>query len=109
MEIIHITPDQMDFIVSEVDKRLESEYEDIDESKYGIEIFGHGLEAFLTFYAYAEVIPNVIPTDRGDLKYNEVNYYLPWAELRTFIDGDEVPNDTNCHDLTEYINDRIND
>lgn len=107
--IIHITPEQMEFIAGEVNKRLESEYEDIDESDVGIEIIGHGLDANLTFMAYSEIIENVIPTDRGDLKYNDVNYYLPWAELITFVDGDEVPNDTTCHQLATFINARIND
>ena len=38
MEIIHITPEQMEFIVSEVDKRLESLVIDgLDDDKYFIE------------------------------------------------------------------------
>lgn len=107
-QMLHITDEQLQFIVEKVDQRLETQYEEIDESEYGIEIIGHGLDANLMFTAYPTIIENIATTDRGEMSYNDVNYTLNYAQLVTYIDGDEVPNDTTNLLLARYINQRIN-
>lgn len=107
-QLMHITNEQLQFIVEKVDERLESECKEIDESQFGIEIIGHGLDANLMFTAYPTIIENVVTTDRGEMRYNDVNYTLNYAQLVTYIDGEEVPNDTTCKQLAKYINKYIN-
>ncbi len=106
--MIHITDEQLKLIVDKVNDRLEDQIDDIDESKFGIEIIGHGLDANLMFTAYPTIIENVVTTDRGEMRYNDVNYTLNYAQLVTYIDGEEVPNDTTNLLLAQYINKHIN-
>ena len=107
-QLMHITDEQLRFIVEKVDDRLEDQMDDIDESQFGIEIIGHGLDANLMFTAYPTIIENVVTTDRGEMRYNDVNYTLNYAQLVTYIDGEEVPNDTTNLLLAQYINQHIN-
>lgn len=106
--MIHITDEQLKLIVDKVNDRLEDQIDDIDESQFGIEIIGHGLDANLMFTAYPTIIENVVTTDRGEMRYNDVNYTLNYAQLVTYIDGEEVPNDTTNLLLAQYINQHIN-
>lgn len=106
-QLMHITEDQLQFIAEKVNDRLETNWEDIDESKFGIEVIGHGLDANLKFVAHAFVTEVFEPNCSSGI-YNEVKYHLPYAELVTYVDGEEVPNDTTCKQLAKYINKYIN-
>lgn len=49
--MIHITDEQLKLIVDKVNDRLEDQIDDIDESQFGIDIIGNGLDAILKFVA----------------------------------------------------------
>ena len=106
-QLMHITNEQLQFIVEKVDERLDSECKEIDESQFGIEIIGHGLDANLLFVAYP-TITEYYDSNCADKVYQEVEYHLPYAKLVTYIDGEEVPNDTTNLLLAQYINQHIN-
>lgn len=107
--MIHITDEQLKLIVDKVNDRLEDQIDDIDESQFGIDVIGNGLDAILKFVAYSKVLKKIAETDSGQkTDYNEVIYTLYNAKLETFIDGEEVPNDANGLLLGYYITQHIN-
>jgi hypothetical protein len=108
-QMIHITDEQLKLIVDKVNDRLEDQIDDVDESQFGIDIIGNGLDATLKFKAYSKVFKKIAETDGGQkTDYNEVIYTLYNAKLETFIDGEEVPNDANGLLLGYYITQHIN-
>lgn len=107
--MIHITDEQLKLIVDKVNDRLEDQIDDIDESQFGIDVIGNGLDAILKFVAYSRVLKKIAENDSGQkTDYNEVIYTLYNAKLETFIDGEEVPNDANGLLLGYYITQHIN-
>lgn len=108
-QIIHITEEQLKLIADRVSDRLEDQIDDVDESQFGIDIIGNGLDAILKFVAYSKVFKKIAENESGQkTDYNEVIYTIYNAKLETYIDREEIPNDANGLLLGYYITQHIN-
>lgn len=108
-QMLHITNEQLKLIVDKVNERLEDQINDVDESQFGIDIIGNGLDAILKFVAYSKVLKKIAENDSGQkTDYNDVIYTIYNAKLETYIDREEIPNDANGLLLGYYITQHIN-
>ena len=100
--ILHITEEQLQCIAQKVYETAESAVDCVDRVKFPIEIIdlNRGLDADLYCNIY---VSNPYPSEDDETEYTVI-----YAQLVTYIEGEEVPNDTTCKQLAEYLNKYLN-
>ena len=100
--ILHITEEQLQCIAQKVYETAESAVDCVDRVKFPIEIIdlNRGLDADLYCNIY---VSNPYPSEDEETEYTVI-----YAKLVTYIEGEEVPNDTTCKQLAEYLNKYLN-
>ena len=93
-QILHITEEQLQCIAQKVYETAESAVDCVDRVKFPIEIIdlNRGLDADLYCNIY---VSNPYPSEDEETEY-------------TVIEGEEVPNDTTCKQLAEYLDKYLN-
>lgn len=101
-QIIHITEEQLQCIAQKVYETAESAVDCVDRVKFPIEIIdlNRGLDADLYCNIY---VSNPYPSEDEETEYTVI-----YAKLVTYIEGEEVPNDTTCKQLAEYLDKYLN-
>lgn len=101
-QILHITEEQLQCIAQKVYETAESAVDCVDRVKFPIEIIdlNRGLDADLYCNIY---VSNPYPSEDDETEYTVI-----YAQLVTYIEGEEVPNDTTCKQLAEYLNKYLN-
>lgn len=101
-QILHITEEQLQCIAQKVYETAESAVDCVDRVKFPIEIIdlNRGLDADLYCNIY---VSNPYPSEDEETEYTVI-----YAQLVTYIEGEEVPNDTTCKQLAEYLNKYLN-
>ena len=101
-QILHITEEQLQCIAQKVYETAESAVECVDRVKFPIEIIdlNRGLDADLYCNIY---VSNPYPSEDEETEYTVI-----YAQLVTYIEGEEVPNDTTCKQLAEYLDKYLN-
>lgn len=100
--ILHITEEQLQCIAQKVYETAESAVDCVDRVKFPIEIIdlNRGLDADLYCNIY---VSNPYPSEDEETEYTVI-----YAKLVTYIEGEEVPNDTTCKQLAEYLDKYLN-
>lgn len=101
-QILHITEEQLQCIAQKVYETAESAVDCVDRVKFPIEIIdlNRGLDADLYCNIY---VSNPYPSEDEETEYTVI-----YAQLVTYIEGEEVPNDTSGTELAAYITRAIN-
>lgn len=101
-QILHITEEQLQCIAQKVYETAESAVDCVDRVKFPIEIIdlNRGLDADLYCNIY---VSNPYPSEDEETEYTVI-----YAKLVTYIEGEEVPNDTTCKQLAEYLDKYLN-
>lgn len=102
-QIIHITEEQLQCIAQKVYETAESAVDCVDRVKFPIEIDnldnkGIDVDLYCTIY-----VSNPYPSEDEETKYTVI-----YAKLVTYIEGEEVQNDTTCKQLAEYLDKYLN-
>lgn len=101
-QILHITEEQLQCIAQKVYETAESAVDCVDRVKFPIEIIdlnrGLDVDLYCTIY-----VSNPYPSEDEETEYTVI-----YAQLVTYIEGEEVPNDTTCKQLAEYLNKYLN-
>ncbi len=101
-QLMHITEEQLQCIAQKVYETAESAVDCVDRVKFPIEIIdlNRGLDADLYCNIY---VSNPYPSEDEETEYTVI-----YAKLVTYIEGEEVPNDTTCKQLAEYLDKYLN-
>lgn len=101
-QILHITEEQLQCIAQKVYETAESAVDCVDRVKFPIEIIdlNRGLDADLYCNIY---VSNPYPSEDEETEYTVI-----YAQMVTYIEGEEVQNDTTCKQLAEYLNKYLN-
>ena len=101
-QILHITEEQLQCIAQKVYETAESAVDCVDRVKFPIEIIdlNRGLDADLYCNIY---VSNPYPSEDEETEYTVI-----YANLVTYIEGEEVHNDTTCKHLAEYLDKYLN-
>ena len=102
-QILHITEEQLQCIAQKVYETAESAVDCVDRVKFPIEIDNldnKGIDVDLYCNIY---VSNPYPSEDEETEYTVI-----YAKLVTYIEGEEVPNDTTCKQLAEYLDKYLN-
>lgn len=102
-QILHITEEQLQCIAQKVYETAESAVDCVDRTKFPIEIDNldnKGIDVDLYCNIY---VSNPYPSEDEETEYTVI-----YAQLVTYIEGEEVPNDTSGTELAAYITRAIN-